>query len=134
MPWFLTEIAYLYFSNDYTTKKNSRKRREIEMVLYIMKWDIHPDKAEAYLKWTEGAIKRTLGVKGVVEFRAYRPVSGDRQAVVTYEFPDMATWAAWQGHEDTQKVLTELHTVALNVSLELWGPSPVVPAPIRPGK
>ena len=70
----------------------------------------------------------------MVEFRAYRPVSGDRQAVVTYEFPDMATWAAWQGHEDTQKVLTELHTVALNVSLELWGPSPVVPAPIRPGK
>jgi hypothetical protein len=61
------------------------------MVLYIMKWDIHPDKAEAYLKWTEGAIKKTLGVKGVVEFRAYRPVSGDRQAVVTYEFPDMAT-------------------------------------------
>jgi len=51
------------------------------MVLYIMKWDIHPDKAEAYLKWTEGAIKRTLKVKGVVEFRAYRPVSGDRQAV-----------------------------------------------------
>jgi len=41
------------------------------MVLYIMKWDIHPDKAEAYLKWTEGAIKRTLKVKGVVEFRAY---------------------------------------------------------------
>jgi len=104
------------------------------MVLYIMKWDIHPDKAEAYLKWTEGAIKRTLKVKGVVEFRAYRPVSGGRQAVVTYEFPDMATWAAWQGHEDTQKVLTELHTVALNVSIELWGPSPVVPAPIRPGK
>ena len=104
------------------------------MVLYIMKWDIHPDKADAYLKWTEGAIKRTLGVKGVAEFRAYRSVSGDRQAVVTYEFPDMATWAVWQGHEDTQKVLTELHTVALNVSLEIWGPSPVVPAPIRPGK
>jgi len=30
------------------------------MVLYVLKWDIHPDKAEAYLKWTEGAIKGTL--------------------------------------------------------------------------
>lgn len=40
------------------------------MVLQVMKWDIHPDKVEAYSKWTEGAIKRTLSVPGVVEFRA----------------------------------------------------------------
>ena len=104
------------------------------MVLYIMKWDIHPDKAEAYLKWTGDAIKRALGVKGVVEFRAYRPASGPRQAVITYEFADMATWAAWQANENIQKVFNELHTLALNVTSELWGPSPVVPAPIRPGK
>jgi quinol monooxygenase YgiN len=104
------------------------------MVLYVMKWDIHPDKAEAYLKWTGEAIKGTLGVKGVVEFRAYRPASGASQAVVTYEFADMATWAAWQAHENTQKIFTELHTLALNVKTEVWGPSPVVPAPIRPGK
>ena len=71
-----------------------------------MKWDIHPDKAEAYLKWTGEAIKGTLGVKGVVEFRAYRPASGASQAVVTYEFADMATWAAWQAHENTQKIFT----------------------------
>lgn len=31
------------------------------------------------------------------------------------------------------KVLDELHTLALNVTLELWGPSPVVPDPICPG-
>jgi antibiotic biosynthesis monooxygenase (ABM) superfamily enzyme len=104
------------------------------MVLFIMKWDIHPDKAEAYLKWTDSAIKRTLAVPGVVEFRAYRPASGSGQVAVTYEFPDMVTWATWQAKEDTQKVLTELHTVALNVTTELWGPSPVVAAPIRPGR
>jgi len=104
------------------------------MVLYIMKWDIHPDKAEAYLKWTGEAIKRTVGVKGVVEFRAYRPASGAGQVVITYEFADMANWAAWQANENIQKVFDELHTLALNVTSELWGPSPVVPAPIRPGK
>lgn len=36
------------------------------MVLYIMKWDIHPDKADAYVKWSESAIKRTLAVPKVV--------------------------------------------------------------------
>jgi hypothetical protein len=54
--------------------------------------------------------------------------------VTTYEFADMAAWAAWQRDEDMQKVLTELRTLALDLNIEVWGPSPVVPAPIRPGK
>ncbi len=103
------------------------------MVLQVMKWDIHPDKAEAYLEWTQNAIGRTLAAPGVVEFRAYRPATGASQAVTTYEFADMAAWSAWQSNEDVQKVLNELHTVALNVNIEVWGPSPVVPEPIRPG-
>ena len=49
------------------------------MVLQVMKYDIHPDKVEAYLKWVEGAIKRVLAVPGVVEFRSYRPVTGSSQ-------------------------------------------------------
>ena len=103
------------------------------MVLTVMKWDIHPDKAEAYLEWTQSAIGRTLAAPGVVEFRAYRPATGASQAVTTYEFVDMAAWSAWQSNEDVQKVLNELHTVALNINIEVWGPSPVVPEPIRPG-
>ncbi len=103
------------------------------MVLQIMKWDIHPDKAEAYREWTQGAIGRTLAVPGVNEFRAYRPTTGTSQVVVTYEFTDLAAWAAWQSHEDSQKVVEELRTLALNVEIEIWGPSPVVPEPIRPG-
>ena len=104
------------------------------MVLQVMKWNIHPDKVEDYLKWTESAIKRTVAAPGVVEFRAYRPATGASQVVITYEFADMATWAAWQSDEDVQKVLDELRTLALNVNIEVWGPSPVVPEPIRPEK
>jgi len=104
------------------------------MVLAVIKWDIHPDKAEAYLKWTESAIRRNLAGPGVVEFRAYRGAAGASQVVVTYEFADMAAWAAWYSNEEIQKVLAELYTLALNVTYELWGPSPVVPAPIRPRK
>lgn len=104
------------------------------MVLHLTKYDIHPDKAEAYLKWTETAIKRNLSVAGVVEFRAYRPVTGSSQLVTTYEFADLAAWAAWNSNPEIQKSLTELHTLALNITNEVWGPSPVVPVPIRPGK
>jgi len=103
------------------------------MVLYLMRWDIHPDKKEAYTKWTEGAIRRTLAAPGVVEFRAYRPATGTSQVVVTYEFADLAAWAAFYAHEDVQAVMDELRTLTVNVVTELWGPSPVVPKPIRPG-
>ena len=102
------------------------------MILSVLKYEIHPDKVEAYLKWTEGAIKRTLGVPGVVEFRAYRGTVGAPQVITTYEFADLASWAAFRANKEVEKVLDELHTLAINVTTELWGPSPVVPKPIRP--
>jgi quinol monooxygenase YgiN len=106
----------------------------MSMVLYVMKWDILPDKLEAYKQWTQSAIKRTLGVPGVVEFRGYRPATGTSQVVVTYEFANMGDWAAWRSNEDLEKVMDELRALAANVSTEVWGPSPIVPEPIRPGK
>ncbi len=104
------------------------------MVLSVLKWNIHPDKVEAYTKWTKSAIQRTVSAPGVVEFRAYRPAAGAHQVVVTYEFADLAAWAAWRSNEDVDKVLDELYTLATDVTAEVWGPSPVVPTPIRPGR
>ncbi|MCK6623753.1 MAG: hypothetical protein DPW09_26365 [Anaerolineae bacterium] len=103
------------------------------MVLYCLKWNIHPDKLEDYAAWTKGAIQRTLAAGGVTEFRGYRPASGAFQVVVTYEFEDMGAWAAWHDVEAVQTVLTELRTLATDVTTELWGPSLLVPQPIRPG-
>jgi quinol monooxygenase YgiN len=105
------------------------------MVLNVVKYDIHPDKAEAYAKLADSAIKRVLAVPGIVELRVYRGgVGASHQVLLTYEFADLAAWAAWDSHPDVQKLEAELYAVALNVTTELWGPSPVVPAPIRPGK
>jgi hypothetical protein len=44
----------------------------------------------------------------------------------------MESWAAWQSHEDIQQIFDELRAYTTNVSIELWGQSPVVPEPIRP--
>ena len=103
------------------------------MVLYIMKWNIRPEKKDEYLAWSQGAIGRTISVPGVVELRAYRPASGTSQVVITFEFADMAAWAAWHSNEVVQEVLDEVHALASDVTLELWGRSPVIPEPIRPG-
>jgi quinol monooxygenase YgiN len=103
------------------------------MVLYVVKWNLDPDKVEAYAKWVKSAIQRQMAVKGVVELRAYRMAAGTHRLVATYEFADMAAWAAWQSHEDIEKSRNELNTFASDVTAELWGPSPNVPVPIRPG-
>ena len=104
------------------------------MVVAFMKWDIIADKVEAYRNWTQSAIKRTVDAPGMVEFRAYRPATGSSQVIVLYEFADFAAWAKWYSNEDVQNVFSELRTYAVNVNIELWGPSPIVPEPIRPGK
>ncbi|MDM8540899.1 hypothetical protein QUF90_07405 [Desulfococcaceae bacterium HSG9] len=102
--------------------------------MQLYKWDIRPEKAEAYQEWAPSAISRQLAVPGVVEFRAYRPATGCHQVAVTYEFADMQDWASWYYNEEIQKVFDEGRTYMANMSVELWGPSPIVPEPIRPGQ
>ena len=105
------------------------------MVLLIQKYDVRPEKAEAYMKWaTESAIPSILAVPGLVEFRGYRPFTGSHQIAATYEFTDMAACAAWLAHESYQKITQEFRQFTTNVHVEIWGPSPVVSAPLRPKK
>lgn len=102
------------------------------MLLYVLRWDIVPDKWDAYLAWVEAAIEKTLAVSGPTELRAFRPVAGESQVVVTYEFPDFDAWSTWFDHEQIQTVFSELFTLTSNVERELWEPSPIVPEPVHP--
>ena len=103
------------------------------MVVYVIKWNIRPGAGEAYSAFTQRAVPATVGAPGLVEFRGYRPASGAHQVVVTYEFADMEGWAGWYRNEDVQDALEELRNLATDVETVLWGPSPVVPEPVRPG-
>jgi hypothetical protein len=103
------------------------------MVLQVMKFDIHPDKVEDYVKGSVGAVKDTMGPSGEVETRAYRTAAGTHQSVITFEFVDLAAWAVWNSSEESQRVLGEMRTMTLNLDIEVWGPSPLVPQPVRSG-
>jgi quinol monooxygenase YgiN len=104
------------------------------MVLYVIKYNIHPDKTDAFQGWVKVVIPKILAIPGVVEFRAYRPLSGSWQVATTVEFADLAAWTNAANSDAMTKINDELHTLALDINHEIWGPSPAVPTPLRPGK
>ena len=104
------------------------------MVLYVSKYDLRPEKAAEYKEWAKTVINKILEVPGLIEFRGYRPITGDRQVAVTYEFPDMAAWVKWNSDPEIQKITNEQRFYAENIINEIWDSSPIVPEPLRPGK
>ena len=100
-------------------------------MIEVVKWDIHPDKIEAYEAWAADAVLRLTAVPGMVEFRAFRLIAGSSQVVTTYEFADLATWATWRADERIQQIIRERRALTLNETSELWGPSPIVPVPVH---
>jgi hypothetical protein len=85
------------------------------------------------LEWVQGNLAKVVSVGRVVELRGYRAATGSSQIVATVEFANMGDWAAWHSHETIQQILVEMRTVAINLTSELWGPSPMTPEPVRPG-
>ena len=104
------------------------------MVLQIIKWNVHPDKVEEYTAWAKTAVPRILAVPGLVEFRGYRPATGSYQIVTTYEFASFESWSAWYTNDEIQELTNQRRKFTSDETSELWGPSPIVPQPVRPGK
>ena len=102
------------------------------MILYILKYNIHPDKGEAYAAWAQTTIPRLLASPGLVELRGYRPATGSSHVAVTFEFADLAAWAAWMADEAIKEIFVEARAYQVNQQIELWGPSPVLPEPLQP--
>lgn len=101
------------------------------MYLYVLKWDVNPKKNELYEDWALKAIRRSLSVPGVAEVRAFRPIAGQSQVVVTFQFADFESWSSWFNDDEIQKLFNELFALAVNVQRELWEPSPLMPEPVR---
>ena len=107
------------------------KTARLTMYLYVLRWDINPARGEAYDNWAVKAIRRSLSIPGVVEVRAYRPIAGQSQVVVTFDFNDFESWSAWFNDPQVQIIFNELSSMATNVHRELWEPSPLIPEPIN---
>lgn len=101
---------------------------------YNVKPDIYD---QDYYKWMKTAIIPTLKSRGVVEVRAYRNVKDkEKQGVlVVGVWEKLEDWTEFSQSEGWKSFITPLeNTLATNIQIEVWGPSPLTPTPLKPPK
>jgi heme-degrading monooxygenase HmoA len=98
-------------------------------------WDMLPNaNQQAYAEFSKKAIGSMLQAPGLVEFRANRNILGSPKIRVTTVWHTLSDWAKFNESAEWQALELELHAFTTNTSTEIWGPSPVVPEPLRPGR
>jgi hypothetical protein len=103
------------------------------MVEVTATYDFFPNiDQQAYGALAKRVIDTLLKAPGFVELRANRNLMASPQVRATYVFQTMADWANFVESAEYRALDTELRLFVTNLKVDIWGPSPVVPEPIRP--
>ena len=89
---------------------------------------------KAYAEFAKNAIGTVLKAPGCIEYRANRNVLGSPQVRSTWVWQSLSDWAKFVESKESAAIDTQLRTFVTNIHVEIWGPSPVVPKPLRPGQ
>ena len=87
----------------------------------------------AYHVWAKKAIEIILKSSGLVEFRASRNVLGSPFIRSTTVWKSLSDWSNFVEGEAWEKMRSELMEKCVDhIQVKIWGPSPVVPKPLKP--
>jgi len=104
------------------------------MLEVCVAYDLLPGVSQdTYGAWAKKAISTTLAQPGLVEFRAHRNILGSPEVRTTSVWRSGVDWIAF-AEGGWKSLEQELRGLATNLRMEAWGPSPVVPEPLRPRK
>jgi len=96
-------------------------------------WELLPNiDQEAYVEWAKETVRKILKAPGLVEFRAHRNILGSPQVRSTAVWQTLADWANYTDSNEWRVLDAELRAFAADIRIEIWGPSPVLPKPVRP--
>jgi len=87
---------------------------------------------EAYGEWAKKTLGTIMQAPGLVEFRANRNLIGDPQVRSTTVWNSLADWANYTESNEWRALEDEARGFISNIQVEIWGPSPIVPEPLRP--
>ncbi len=88
----------------------------------------------AYAEFVKNVTAAYMKAPGLIEFRANRNLLGSPQARSTTVWQSLGDWANFRRTKEGAALAAQLATLATNIHIEIWGPSPAVPKPLRPGK
>lgn len=89
---------------------------------------------QAYREYGKRAFGTMLAAPGIVEVRVYRSLLGSPQVRLALVWQTLGHWARFAESPERQRLDAELFQFATDIGVELWGPSPTVPEPLRPGQ
>ena len=96
-------------------------------------WELLPNIDEkAYGEWAKKTVGKLLKAPGIVEFRAHRNILGSPQIRSTAVWQTLTDWANYADSDEWQTLDAEFRTFVKDIHIEIWGPSPVLPKPVRP--
>ena len=106
------------------------------MIEITLTYDLQPGVAsKSYTEWAKKAIVVLLKNEGIIEVRAHRNLLGSPQVLIVTVWESVTNWAAFADKKSWIALLDELQdTFATNLELQIWGPSPIAPEPLRPKK
>ena len=103
------------------------------MIEVAFTYDFLPDIDEkAYTSLVRRATALMIAADGFVEFRAHRNLTGSPQVRRTSVWKSLLHWAAIAQTPEFQDITAEFRTFVTNLDVQLWGPSPLTPSPIKP--
>lgn len=103
------------------------------MVEVAFTYDFLPNIDEsAYAKIAKRATVLMAQSEGFIEFHANRNLLGSPHVRRTSVWKSLAHYAALAQREDFQKLTAEFRLYVTNLKVNFWGPSPIMPNPIKP--
>ena len=101
------------------------------MAIVIVTWDIpgSTEQLPAYGAKAAEWVKIVMSQPGLKEYSAHRnPLGTTPQAMTIQNFATMESARAWIESDAAQIILTEMRSLGCtNISLQLWGASPLLP-------
>ena len=104
------------------------------MVELCVTYDIVPGvDLKAYAESSKRMIGVCLKAPGLVELRANRNFLGSPRVRTTLVWRDLSDWSSFVQTDESSAAWDDFSNFITNVKVDAWGPSPVMPEPLRPG-
>jgi hypothetical protein len=89
---------------------------------------------KAYAELGKNAAAVILKAPGLIEYRANWNLLGSPQVRTTTVWRSLSDWAKFAQSNEWAEIVTQGRTFMTNIHVEIWGPSPIIPKPLRPGQ